>query len=279
MDLKHHYGTAEGPLGFPMQDRQAQALDAILKALPKEPAYAYRKSLITKSPTETGERCDVSWITTEQPDRAGDVVISRGMNQQQYNLNPIVTLEHNYTMPPVGKSLWRKATRDGTTSGIKAKTQYPSKPEAWEGTWPADLAFSLVQAGLLNGKSIGFIPTKIHPPTSQEIETNQWSAKSMGMVIDEWIMVEYACTFLPTQQQALVEAVSKSQIDKDAILAVLNLDPNIFQTKAAETQEVIAFTPFSEIEKSVKRFFQKINPGQLGRILAEDAIHKAKGGV
>src|SRR5271165_3776370 len=112
MKLTDFYGQTEGPLGFPMQDRQAQALDAILKALPREPQFSYRKSIITKSPTETGERTDVSWITTEEPDRTGDVVIAKGMNQAQYNLNPIVTLEHNYLIPPVGKSLWRKATRD-----------------------------------------------------------------------------------------------------------------------------------------------------------------------
>ncbi len=33
----------EGPFGFPLTDRQAIALDAILKALPKDDAFQYRK--------------------------------------------------------------------------------------------------------------------------------------------------------------------------------------------------------------------------------------------
>src|SRR5262249_32924771 len=74
--LTRHYGTANGPLGFPMLDRQAFALDAILKALPNEDAYAYRKSVVAEKASEVlpGERSDVSWITTEDPDRTKEVV-------------------------------------------------------------------------------------------------------------------------------------------------------------------------------------------------------------
>ncbi len=96
----------EGPLGFPLTDKQAFAIDALLKSLPKEPAYAYRKALVQKQPTELGDRSDVSWISTEDPDRANDVVIAKGMNDSQFRLNPIVTLNHSYAQPPVGKSLW-----------------------------------------------------------------------------------------------------------------------------------------------------------------------------
>src|SRR5438309_12027246 len=37
------HASTEGPLGFPVTDRQAFALDAILKALPQEDAFRYRK--------------------------------------------------------------------------------------------------------------------------------------------------------------------------------------------------------------------------------------------
>jgi len=30
------------------------------------------------------------------------------MDDSQFALNPIVTLNHDYSMPPVGRSLWRK---------------------------------------------------------------------------------------------------------------------------------------------------------------------------
>src|ERR1043165_9842614 len=120
------YGI-EGPLGFPMTDKQARNLDTLLKALPKAREFEYRKTVFLKSPTELnpGERSDVSWISTETPDRYKDVVLAKGMDDSQFALNPIVTLNHDYYSPPVGRSLWRKFVKDGPTRGIKAKTQYP----------------------------------------------------------------------------------------------------------------------------------------------------------
>ena len=85
--LKHHYGSSEGPLGFPMIDRAAQALDAILQTLPKSSEFAYRKFVSEQAPTELlpGERADVSWISSEAPDRMNEVVMARGMNDSQFN--------------------------------------------------------------------------------------------------------------------------------------------------------------------------------------------------
>src|SRR5437764_1128447 len=118
----------EGPLGFPVTDRQAIALDAILKQLPKDDAFAYRKAVTTRGASEVlpGERSDVSWISTEEPDRVKEVVFARGMNDSQFKLNPIVTMQHAYWLPPVGKSLWRKVCKDGQSVGVKAKTLYPA---------------------------------------------------------------------------------------------------------------------------------------------------------
>ena len=83
----------------------------------------------------------MSWITTEDPDRSSEVVIAKGMNDSQFQLNPIVTLQHAYYLPPVGKSLWRKKAKDGDRVGIKAKTQYPQKPDSWpDDDWPPDCA-------------------------------------------------------------------------------------------------------------------------------------------
>ena len=126
------HASIEGPLGFPVTDRQALALDAILKALPKEDLFHYRKAQLAHGPSEVlpGERTDVSWISTEDPDRTREVVMARGMNDSQFKQNPIVTLQHAYWLPPVGKSLWLKVVKLATdpmnrvtSSGVKAKTQ------------------------------------------------------------------------------------------------------------------------------------------------------------
>ena len=46
----------------------------------------------------------MSWITTESVDRTGEVVLARGMDDAQFQGNPLVTLGHAYWMPPVGRS-------------------------------------------------------------------------------------------------------------------------------------------------------------------------------
>jgi hypothetical protein len=102
--LKTSYDT-EGPLGLPMKDKQARLLDGILKTLPEEDRRLCR-IVTAKKPSELldGERADVSWISTEEIDRDREIVVARGMNDDQFKLNPIVTLQHCYGQPPVGRS-------------------------------------------------------------------------------------------------------------------------------------------------------------------------------
>lgn len=274
---KHHYGT-EGPLGFPMPDRAAQALDAILRTLPRTDEFAYRKIISEKSLTELspGERADVSWISTEDPDRMNEVVLARGMDDSQFKLNPIVTLQHAYNLPPVGKSLWRKVVKDGDRQGIKAKTQYPAKPKDWpEDAWPADVAFSLVQADLLRGKSIGFLPTKVHTPTDREKQQPGWS--KVNLVIDEWILLEYACCFLPCQQNAVVEAVSKTFAIPDDFLRGMGLDPALIRQQSLPG--CIAFTPLEEVEKALERAWHSLDLAALARNAVTSRLDQLRGRV
>ena len=154
------YGNTEGPLGFPMPGRLARQLDTLHKALPKSKEHAYRKVVTAKAPTElnSGERSDVSRVAAESVDRMQEVVIARGMNDSQFQANPLVTLQHAYNLPPVGKSLWRKRVKDGDLVGIKAKTQYPAKPDSWvEGDpWQPDKVLCSSRPGCSAGSRSDF---------------------------------------------------------------------------------------------------------------------------
>ena len=144
------------------------------------------------------------------PDRLGDIVLAAGMDDSHFQLNPIVTLNHAYDQPPVGKSLWRRKVREGTLRGVKAKTHYPPRPEAWTGAeWLPDFAYEMVKADLLRGKSIGFFPLKVRTPTTDEI-ANHVQLANVRFIIEEWLLAEYACCYLPMQPNAVVEQVSKS---------------------------------------------------------------------
>jgi hypothetical protein len=284
------YG-AEGPLGFPMPDRSARALDALLKQLPKTDDYAYRKAIMTRAPTELnpGERSDVSWISTESPDRHREVVLARGMNDSQFAQNPLVTMGHNYWCAPVGKSLWRKKTKDGDVLGIKAKTRYPEKPKDWpdnehgqESPWPPDKVFCLIQAGLLQGKSIGFLPLKMHTPDDKEYLKNGWKHDEVRCVIDEWLLLEYACVFLPANQDSLVEAVSKGESIPPDLLKAMGVDPASLKVAPAPSAPLVGTIPFtslSEIERAVQHQINGIDFAALARKTVEEAYHRARGSV
>ncbi|OAI46890.1 hypothetical protein AYO44_10565 [Planctomycetaceae bacterium SCGC AG-212-F19] len=277
--LKSYYGTTEGPLGFPMHNEAAQTLDAILRALPKSSEFAYRKAVGARGLAELlpGERGDVSWITSEEPDRANEVVLARGMDDSHFKLNPIVTLQHAYHLPPVGRSLWRKVVKDGPRMGVKAKTHYPPRPDSWPGeTWPADAAFALIQADLLRGKSIGFLPTKVHAPTTQEREQAGWGG--VELVIDGWLLLEYACCFLPCQQHAVVEAFSKALPVTDEVWQALGVDRSRLLALPAALPP-IAFTPLEEIEKGLHRALSRLDLAGLAEQLVHTELDRLRGRV
>ena len=267
-----------------MPDRAAQTLDSLLKSLPRTPEHEYRHLVTTKAPTEInpGERSDVSWISSESPDRTREVVVAKGMNDAQFQGNPIVTLGHAYYLPPVGKSLWRKRVRDGERIGIKAKTVYPPRPQTWpaQDAWPPDQVFALIQAGLLQGKSIGFLPTRTHVPDSKEVNKNGWG-DDVGLVIDEWLLLEYACVFLPANQDALVESVAKGSLDlSDEVLQALGLNRQVFGDGDGGAQErVFAFTSLEEIHKVVLGQIAAIDFEALAEKTIKETWYKSLGRV
>jgi len=238
---KRYYDTG-GPIGVPMTDNQAKALDGVLAAYP-DAQYERRHVLKATPEIEPKERSDVSWITTDALDRDKEIVLSSGWSDVHYAMNPIVTMGHDYDSPPVGKSQWRKRLRDGEIAGIKAKTVYPRRPEEWaEKEWPADSAFALVSSGLMVGKSIGFLALGSHPATSQE----QHEHPGLRRVVDEWLLLEYACTWLPANQEALTLQIEKT-------LASLPSLP------------VCAFTTWEEIQRRIGQAFPDLEVDHLFR--------------
>ena len=166
-------------------------------------------------------------------------------------------------MPPVGRSLWRKVTRDGASRGVKAKTVYPAKPESWgDDPWPPDKVFTLIQAGLLNGKSIGWIPTKAHYANVQEQTANAWPDGTL--VVEEWLLIEYAVGTIPVNPETVVEIVSKAA-PTPQIVKALGWDEELF--KISPSSRVIPtrihFTPLAEIAKAVAREIQRIDLAEL----------------
>jgi hypothetical protein len=182
------------------------------------------------------------------------------MNDSQFALNPIVTLNHDYTCPPIGRSLRRKFVKDGDTRGIKAKTVYPPMPASWPAgeCWEPDKIFGQIQAGLLNAKSIGWLPTKARFADVKEAAKN--NSREGTLVVEEWLLIEFAVGTIPVNPETVVEVVSKlAKPDDDR----------------SESSGFVHFITLEELEKSMQYRIESIDISEL----VQESISRMKGRV
>jgi hypothetical protein len=185
------------------------------------------------------------------------------------------------------------AVKDGPVAGIKAKTVYPPRPDSWPldekgqpSPWPPDKVLSLIQVGMLQGKSIGFQVLKGHHPDSKECDKNAWDPDRVCYVIDEWLLLEYAVCYLPCNPDTLVEAVSKGSVYLPPDLAhALGIDPALLtlrdraSTPAATAPAKLLFTPLAEIEKAVTAAIAAVDFEGMAKRATETAWDRSRGRV
>ena len=112
-----------------------------------------------------------------------------------------------------------------------------------------DQVFAQIQAGLLNAKSIGWLPTKAHFADAQETVKNQWPDGTL--VIEEWLLIEYAVGALPVNPETVVEVVSK----------------------ALAPEPLTNYTSLDEIERAIQHRIASIDLSQL----TKDTIDRMRG--
>jgi HK97 family phage prohead protease len=166
-------------------------------------------------------------ISTEDVDRDGDVMVAAGAQTVNYLKNPIVLVGHNYRDPQavVGKTLEMEII---TGRGIRARWQFAGK----EVNENADLVRRLWAGGFLNATSIGFIPKKSEPRTTDEGEPLR-----TGRKFTEWELLEYSIISVPANQNALRLAIKMFGEEGEAELkpfpnehACRLRDPGAFQS-------------------------------------------------
>jgi hypothetical protein len=127
----------------------------------------------------------------------------------------------------------------------------------------------------MQGKSVGFLRLKSHAPSSHEIAANPAMAQ-LSRVIDEWLLIEYAVTFLPVNQAALVEAVSKSGI-APAGLQAPGIEPPPPETPPIP--RAVAFLPESEVHRAIERRIAAFDFEAVAKRAIAEGIERATGRV
>src|SRR5262245_8141083 len=141
-------------------------------------------------------------ISTNTPDRAGDMMIPAGLrNADEFLRNPVVLWAHQRSLPPIGTC--ERLTIE--PERIIAETKFAaSSPFARD-------VFTLYAEGVLRGWSVGFVPAKVVP-----IATGRGKSTG-GVCYPEWDLLEYSAVPVPENPEALTLAVKKGLV-KDADL-------------------------------------------------------------
>lgn len=150
----------------------------------------FRIFIATKESTDE-DNTAIAAISTDAIDRDKEVMLPKGVDFENFNKNPVVLWAHDYSGTPVGKAQWVKQGR----KYIKAKWE-------WADTDKAKEIKQLWEGGFLNAISVGFIISKSHEPTPEEIKKNpEWV--EVRSVIDEWELLEFSIVPVPANPEAL----------------------------------------------------------------------------
>jgi hypothetical protein len=244
-------GYVEGPLGFPMKEDKARAVETIIKDAPKGKEFEYRRvaKAATNFELKAGERADVSTITTDAVDRAREVVIPKGLDLTNYN--GVVTWCHMYDAMPMGRNEWIKEGADGKS--LIAKTKYHARPDGWEGDWFPDAVVSMMQEGGCTGKSIGFIPLGYREPSADEIKTRPELGAKNVYIIDKSVLLEYAVAPVPCNPDAETIAVSKGLVDDEQFALIAAKAKEMILGGAKKDEVVAVLTRATLIEQLTKQ--------------------------
>jgi len=177
---------------------KAEAYAQIMGCAPEDVEYI-RKGLVAAAVQfDEGERAAVSYITTKDIDRDGEIVDPAGADLEAYRKNPVVLFGHDYSELPIGKNLWIKSD----DRGLIAKTQYASHEFAQK-------VYEYRKEGMPLAQSIGFIP--------MEWEDTPIDVKGCRRRYKKWALLEYSDVPVPANPEAVGIAISKGLISPEYI--------------------------------------------------------------
>lgn len=153
----------------------------------------------------------VATITTDSVDRDGEVVVPGGMNSRDYEKNPVLLYEHD-VKKPIGKMLGMKRNE----RSIDAEFALAPRPDNHVGEWFPDTVASLMEFGALNTMSIGFLGMESRPASKADSEKY---GSGVRRVYGKWKLLEVSVVSVPANQDAIVTAVRKGLVTRDAAKA------------------------------------------------------------
>ncbi len=175
--------------------------------------------------------------STETPDRDDDIVLSDGWDLKNYMKNPVVLWAHDYSIPPVGKTL--SVYVDQRSKQLCFKVYFPSVDElSTPGQPPSehalfvDTVYNMYKCGLLNATSVGFIGKVANARDDQ----NEKPLYSRGMKFSGQELLELSCVPVPANADAIVQARGMKGLTSKGIDLVASYLEKQLIDKSVETE-------------------------------------------
>lgn len=180
-----------------MADRTLEEAEAEIKKLEdakKSEQSGMKKMAFAGVTKDLGEREVEVVITTDQEDRDKDIVEPKGIGLAAYNKNPVVLFQHSAAMP-VARTVKLDVYGDRLIARAKfVRTGVSQK---------ADEVYGLIQDGIINAASIGFLP-KVWEPRNRDAP---WG----GQLFKETELLEWSFVSIPSNSGALIIGRSLGQ--------------------------------------------------------------------
>lgn len=159
----------------------------------------------------------------ETVDASGDIIRQAGWNFSRYKTNPVFAYCHNYYILPIGSGI-KWMVKDGA---LLIYNMF-ALPEA--NPW-ADMCLQMVNAKMLNGNSVGFIPQKVLR-VEDENERAKLGLGRYGVIFEKSMLLEDSACSIGCNPAALVQdditkALQKGIVSKDNLMRIVKGDGGI----------------------------------------------------
>lgn len=199
--------TTLGPLGYPMTDDEARDIESKLDD--GYSSFQLEKAAKLEGIYE-GERAEVSTLTDDTLDKEGDVLPPEVIDWSQFEKHGSPTcFQHNYNIPPVGRSMWFKRVGNA----FRGKTQYFDKPSDYpkDSVWFPDSVWYFVKSGVLKGKSLGGA-VSWREPTAEDFEKKPyWNGAKR--IAQKAMVFEYSVCTVAMNNNTIIEVLNKGIVN------------------------------------------------------------------
>lgn len=184
------------------------------------------------SGVQVGDREAVFIMSTNDPDRHGDVV-EQNWELRDFRANPVFLFDHNSgknSVPlPIGRisKIWTSDDRSKTFAKAEAT------PEGMDEL--ADKVWKFIKSGFLNAVSVGFLPVEDPQPRRDK------SGNFMGYTFTKNALLELSAVAVPAAPGALAIARSLHLSDSET--------KQIFTNPAGVSAKVGAAKRFAELQR------------------------------